>query len=293
MTATLRFRRHHNSDPRRRHFPRTGLVSWLSGLAALLLSTALQADTVHVAVAANFAPAMKEIAASFGRHTGHEVMLSSASSGKLAAQIQHGAPFDIFLSADQAKPLALAKAGYAVPATRFTYAIGALVLWSADEAIQGSERQRLQAGDYRKLAIANPRLAPYGKAARETLQALGLEAASRRHWVTGENIAQTYQFVASGNAELGFVALSQLRLLIRGSAPDPEKANQQSLGWQVPSAMHRAIRQDAILLSKAESNGAANQLLDYLKGEDARAIMRDFGYDSADDAANYSAKGTH
>ena len=291
MTATLRFRRHHNRYPRRRHFPRAGLVGWLSGLAALLLSTALQAGTVHVAVAANFAPAMKEIAASFGRHTSHKVILSSASSGKLAAQIQHGAPFDIFLSADQAKPIALAKAGYAVSTTRFTYAIGALVLWSADEAIQGSERQRLEAGDYRKLAIANPRLAPYGKAARETLQALGLEAASRHHWVTGENIAQTYQFVASGNAELGFVALSQLRLL--DQAPESEKTNHQTFGWQVPSAMHHAIRQDAILLSKAESNGAANQLLSYLKGKDARAIMRNFGYHSADDAANYSAKDTH
>lgn len=292
MTVTLRYRRHDNRHPRRRFFRRAGLlVGWLSGLAALLLSTALRADTVHVAVAANFAPAMKEIAASFGRHTGHKVILSSASSGKLAAQIQHGAPFDIFLSADQAKPLALAKAGYAVPATRFTYAVGALVLWSADEAIQGEERQRLETGDYRKLAIANPRLAPYGKAAQETLQTLGLDAASRRHWVTGENIAQTYQFVASGNAELGFVALSQLRLL--GRPPESNKTHQQAFGWQVPSSMHQAIRQDAILLSKAVSNQAANQLLSYLKGEDARAIMRDFGYHSADDAANYSAKGTH
>ena len=252
MTASLRYTRNYTCHSKRRHYRRAGFIDWLSGLAALLLSTALQADTVHVAVAANFTPAMKEIAASFSRHSGHEVILSSASSGKLAAQLQHGAPFDVFLSADQAKPIALAKAGYAVSTTRFTYAIGALVLWSADEAIQGSERQRLEAGDYRKLAIANPRLAPYGKAARETLQALGLEAASRRHWVTGENIAQTYQFVASGNAELGFVALSQLRLL--GRTPESDNANQQVFGWQVPSSMHRAIRQDGILLSKAESN---------------------------------------
>lgn len=227
--------------------------------------------SIHVAVASNFAPAMEDIAQLFQQETGHRVVLSSASSGKLAAQIQHGAPYDIFLSADQAKPIALERAGHAVSGTRFTYALGALVLWSANSEFAGREQARLTQGQYRKLAIANPRLAPYGQAALETLRALGLAETSRPHWVTGENIGQTYQFVATGNADLGFVALSQL--LSAESAP-----TETLPGWQVPTALHQPIRQDAVLLSSTQDLELAGSLLTFLASDRAREIIHAYGY---------------
>lgn len=242
-------------------------------LMAIILSHLLlnltYAEEVHVAVAANFTATMKEIAARFEQKTQHQVILTSGSSGKIAAQIQHGAPFHVFLSADQAKPEALEKAGLTVPNSRFTYALGALVLWSAKpDWIEGDDA-RLQTGDFAKLALANPKLAPYGSAAVDVLEALQLTSATQAKWVMGENIAQTYQFVATGNAQLGFVALSQVMengKLTHGS------------GWMIPTHLHQPIRQDAVLLKSAADNSAAKALLTYLQSDEARAIIHSYGY---------------
>jgi molybdate transport system substrate-binding protein len=196
--------------------------------------------------------------------------LSVASSGKLYAQILQGAPFDVLLSADRATPAALVAAGYAVDASRFTYARGRLVLWSA---VAGDARERLLQGRFRKLAIANPRLAPYGAAAEETLTRLDVLPAIRSRLVMGENIAQTYQFVATGNATLGLLAASQV--LTQGEVPPG--------AWLVPDRLHRPIDQDAVLLDHGRDNSAAIALLRFLRSPAAGAVMRRHGYVTASD----------
>ncbi|MBN2887615.1 MAG: molybdate ABC transporter substrate-binding protein [Chromatiaceae bacterium] len=230
---------------------------------------AAQAERVQIAVAANFTAPMKEIAEAFAQDSGHEVEAAFGSSGKFYAQIQNGAPFEILLAADAQTPAKLAEEGLALAETAFTYAKGTLVLWSKDaERIQDGP-ETLRAGQFRKLAIANPRLAPYGAAAMETLEHFNLVETLEPRLVKGDNIAQTYQFAATGNAELGFVALSQVYrdgALVEGSA------------WTVPADFHGPIQQDAILLKRGSDNAAARALLDYLKGETAREIIRRFGY---------------
>lgn len=228
-----------------------------------------RAETIHAAVAANFTAAMKDIAAEFEAKSGHKVILSFGSSGKIFAQISHGAPFHIFLSADQAKPAALTKAGLSVPQSQFTYAIGSLVLWSAQPDFLVDGEARLKSGAFNKLALANPKLAPYGAAALEVLTALQLKEATEAKWVQGENISQTYQFVASGNAELGFIALSQV--MDKGHI-------KTGSSWIVPSTLYRPVRQDAVLLKSAEKNTAAIELLAYLRGNDAHQIIHNYGY---------------
>ncbi len=243
-------------------------------LAALCLGWgAAHADSVQVAVAANFTAPMQEIAKLFEQDTGHQALLSFGATGKFYAQIVNGGPFEILLAADDSTPEKLVKEGHGQDASRFTYAIGQLVLWSKQAGYVDAEGQVLKAGDWRHIAIANPKLAPYGAAAQATLDKLGLDEATRQRieksTVLGENIAQTYQFAASGNAELGFVALSQVMhqgQLREGSA------------WQVPEGMHAPIRQDAVLLKAGQSNPAASALLDYLKGEKARAVITAYGY---------------
>lgn len=238
-------------------------------LLALLLALPAQAAEVNVAVAANFAAPMKVIAAEFERDTGHKANLSFASTGKFYAQIRHGAPFHVMLSADDTTPKKLEAEGLGVPGSRFTYAIGTLVLWSAKPGLVDANAGVLRSGRYNKLAIANPRLAPYGKAAEEVLAGMGLLASARAKFVMGESIAQTYQFVHTGNADIGFVALSQVMengRLTGGSA------------WIVPGRLHTPIRQDALLLSSGKRNAAARALLDYLKTDKARAIIRAYGY---------------
>ncbi|MFV0431713.1 MAG: molybdate ABC transporter substrate-binding protein [Alphaproteobacteria bacterium] len=227
------------------------------------------AEEVHVAVAANFTAAMKDIAASFETKSEHKAVLSFGSSGKLLAQIKNGAPFEIFLSADQAKPKALEEANLVAKDSRFTYAIGALALWSAKDDFIDEDYSRLKNGDFNKLALANPKLAPYGAAAVETLKVLKLEEATQAKWVQGENIAQTYQFVASGNADLGFVALSQIM--------DKGHINRGSY-WIVPSEDYSPIRQDAVLLASAKDNQAAKELIDYLQSDEAKSIIHSYGY---------------
>jgi molybdate transport system substrate-binding protein len=232
-------------------------------------STAAAAD-VLVAVAANFTAPMQAIAAAFERDTGHTVRLASGSTGKFYAQIRNGAPFQVLLSADDETPARLEREGMAVPGTRFTYAVGRLALWSAQAGVVDARGAVLKRGRYRHLAIASPALAPYGAAAVEVLQRLGVYEAVRPKLVQGENIAQTHQFVASGAAELGFVALSQVfrdGRLAGGSA------------WIVPGTLHAPIRQDAVILAPGRDNPAASALLDYLGRDKAKAVIRAYGYD--------------
>ncbi len=225
------------------------------------------ADEVLVAVAANFAAPMREIAERFEQQTGHEITLSFGSSGRFYAQLSNGAPFQLFLSADQEKPQALIDAGLAVSESRFTYALGGLVLWSAELSVTGPDM--LRGDDYQHLALANPRLAPYGAAAVSALQALELQEHTRARWVMGENIAQAFQFTESGNAELGLVAMSQVMR---------DGQISQGSGWPVPAALHQPIRQDAVLLSSAEECAACQQLLQFLRSAEVQETIRQYGY---------------
>lgn len=241
-------------------------AAWLS--VALLAGTA-QAETVAVAVASNFTAPMQKIAAQFAQDTGHQAQLSFGATGKFYAQIHHGAPFGILLAADDTTSAKLASEGQGVADSRFTYATGQLVLWSQQAGLIDDRGEVLRQGGWQHIAIANPKLAPYGRAALQTLDALGLTAAVTPKMVQGENIGQTYQFAASGNAQLGFVALSQVM---------QEGRIQQGSAWIVPASMHAPIRQDAILLSSAKDNPAAQALMEYLQSDKARAIISAYGY---------------
>lgn len=235
-----------------------------------LFAAPVHADEIQVAVAANFAAPMQKIAREFERDSGHKALLAFGATGKFFAQIVNGAPFDVFLSADDETPARLAKAGHALDGSRFTYAIGRLALWSARPDKVDGQGELLKNGDFRHLALANPKTAPYGAAAIEVMQKLGVLAALQGKFVHGESVAQTYQFVVSGNAETGFVALSQIWKDGRISAGS---------AWIVPPTMHAALRQDAVLLSRGRDKAAASALLAYLQGEKAGAIIKSFGYE--------------
>lgn len=238
---------------------------------SLLLSPYALAEEVQVAVAANFAAPMKAIAAEFANATGHKARLAFGASGKFYAQIKNGAPFQVLLSADEEIPARLEQEGLTVPGSRFAYAVGTLVLWSPRPDYVDSKGAVLSRGEFAHLAVANPKLAPYGVAALETLEKLKLRSRLQPKFVLGENIAQTCQFVTSGAAELGFVALSQVMKdgqITNGSA------------WIVPADMHKPIRQDAVLLASGHRNAAAAALLRFLRGPDAAAIIRSYGYSS-------------
>ena len=242
----------------------------LTGLVFAVSSLASQSAEVQVAVAANFTAPMQKIAAEFEKDTGHKVLLSSGATGKFYAQIKNGAPFEVFLAADDETPAKLETEGDAVPGSRFTYAIGKLMLWSAQPGYVDSQGAVLKKGQFQHLAIANPKTAPYGAAAMEVLTHLNLLDAVQPKLVTGENIAQAHQFVATGNAQLGFVALSQVMengKLTGGS------------GWQVPTKLYEPIRQDAVILAKGKDQPAAEALMKYLKGRKATAIIKSYGYD--------------
>jgi molybdate transport system substrate-binding protein len=247
------------------------IKSILIAVVSTLYVIPAMAAEVHVAVAANFTAPMKQIAAEFEKETGHKVVLSFGASGKFYAQIKNGAPFQILLSADDEKPIQLVKDGLAVYDSRFTYAIGTLVLWSAKPGFVDAKGEVLGRGHFNKIAIANPKLAPYGAAAIELLTKKGLLAAMTPKFVQGENISQTFQFVSTGNAELGFIALSQVMKdgkVTGGSA------------WIVPGALHSPIRQDAILLSVGKDNVAAKELMNFLKTEKVRRTIRSYGYEN-------------
>jgi len=258
-----------NSEQTRMSQPPKILPAAALALAAVLAPLGVQADEVAVAVAANFTAPMQEIARLFEQDTGHKARLSFGATGKFYAQIANGAPFGILLAADDTTPEKIGREGLGDAATRFTYAIGQLVLWSKQPGYVDPEGQVLRKSDWRHLAMANPRLAPYGLAAMQTLEKLGLAEQVKGRVVQGENIGQTYQFAASGNAELGFVALSQVTergQLREGSA------------WVVPAAMHQPIRQDAIVLKPGQGNPAAGALMQYLRGPKARAVIQSYGY---------------
>ncbi|MEO8250451.1 MAG: molybdate ABC transporter substrate-binding protein [Burkholderiales bacterium] len=238
---------------------------------ALAASAAHAADPaqVSVAVAANFTAPMRDIAAAFERESGHGVQVSTGSTGKLYAQIKNGAPFQLLLAADADTPERLVREGLAAPDSRFTYAIGRLALWSAQPGVVDPTGDVLRGGGFDRLAIANPRLAPYGAAAVEVLRGMGIELALEPKIVQGENIAQTWQFVSTGNAQLGFVALSQIMKdgkIASGSA------------WVVPQTLYAPIRQDAVLLASGADLPAARKLMAFLRGEKARSIIESFGY---------------
>ncbi len=226
---------------------------------------------VKVAVAANFAAPLDLIAAAFLKASGHPLAISSGSTGKLAAQIENGAPFEVLLAADAERPALLEKHGSAVAGSRFTYARGRLALWSADPALVDAEGKVLSSGRFRHLALANPKLAPYGAAAQHVLAGLGLWQKLAPRLVQGEDIGQAYQFVATGSAELGFVALSQVRAGIAAGQP------KGSL-WLVPEASYQPIDQQAVLLVKGKDSPGARALLDFLKGPATRAVLERFGY---------------
>jgi molybdate transport system substrate-binding protein len=226
---------------------------------------------VKVAVAANFAAPLDLIGAAFLKASGHPLAVSSGSTGKLAAQIENGAPFEILLAADAERPALLEKHGSAVAGSRFTYARGRLALWSADPALVDADGKVLSSGRFRHLALANPKLAPYGAAAQQALTGLGLWQKLAPLVVQGEDIGQAYQFVATGSAELGFVALSQVRAGIAAGQP------KGSL-WLVPESRYQPIEQQAVLLVKGKDDPAARALLDFLKGPETRAVLERFGY---------------
>lgn len=235
----------------------------------LLYSALLQAGEVTVAVAANFTPVMRELATAFEAGEKHTVVIASGSSGRLYAQIVNGAPFHVFFSADQDKPAALVKDGLADAETRFTYARGTLVLWSADPEMKVENAQALRDPRYNRVAMANPRLAPYGHAAAQVLDNLERQGINVAFRVMGENITQAYQFTETGNVPVGFVALSQViehGVIHRGA------------GWIVPAEMHDPIRQDAVLLNRGREHEAAIAFLEFMKSEQAKTIINSFGY---------------
>ena len=243
--------------------------SFILTLLFVAYATSLRAEEAMVAVAANFSAPMQQIAALFQKETGHQIKLSFGASGGIYAQIKNGAPFDLFLSADQLTPQKLEAEGLGVPNSRFTYATGQLVLWSKQEGLVDAKGHVLQNKSIQRIALANPKLAPYGAAAIETMTNLGLLKELQSKLVQSDNIAQTYQFVSTQNAQIGFVALSQVFAngkITSGSA------------WIVPGNLHQPIQQDVILLRKGQDNKAATALLLYLKGEQAKKIMKSFGY---------------
>lgn len=227
----------------------------------------VQAGVIRVAVASNFANTLKNISSHFEKDTGHQVKLSVGSTGKHYAQIKNGAPFDVFFAADSRRPELLDKAGIAIAGSRFTYAQGKLVLWSPQPDLVDAKAQVLESTEFRFLAVANPKLAPYGKAAQEYLQSRGLWKSLRSRMVRGENIGQTFQFVKSGNAQLGFVAASQVMkngAITEGSA------------WQVPEQYYTAINQQAVLL---KDNSVAQAFLSFLSSAKAQRIIQKCGYE--------------
>lgn len=241
------------------------LLPFLLGCA---LALAARAGEVQVAVAANFTAPMQKIAPLFEADTGHKAVLAFGSTGRFYAQIRNGAPFDVLLAADDETPARLEQEGQG--SGRYTYAIGKLVLWSRQAGLVDDKGDVLRSGRFDRIALADPRLAPYGAAAIETLGRLALLDTLRPKIVQGENIAQTHQFIATENAQLGFVALSQVwsdGKLKEGSA------------WLVPATLYSPIRQDAILLNKGKANPAAAALLQYLRGDKARAVIRSYGYE--------------
>jgi molybdate transport system substrate-binding protein len=229
----------------------------------------VRAEEVRVAVAANFSGTMKVLSQVFEQQSGHQARIITGATGKFYAQIKNGAPFQVLLAADAQTPLLLEQEGFAVPGSRFTYAVGRLVLWSKQPDLVDAQGDVLRSARFKRLAIADPRLAPYGAAAVQVLEHMGAMAQVKDRLVQGDSVAQAYQFVASGNAELGFIANSQM------------VANGQPMAgssWLVPQSLHSPLRQDAVLLKSGQANPAATALMVFLQSPGARAVMREHGY---------------
>lgn len=250
-------------------------MSWMKrALIAVALGTTgllAQAGEVRVAVAANFAGPMARIGEAFTAATGHTLKVSVGATGKFYSQIVAGAPFEVLVAADDETPKRLIAEGHAVNGSRFTYAVGRLVLWSARPGFVDDQGAVLASAKFAHLAIANPKVAPYGRAALEVLEARGLREALQAKLVTGESIAQAHQFALTGNAELGFIALSQVAI--------PDRPVTGSY-WLVPPSLYGEIRQDAVLLKAGEKNDAAKALLDHLKSASAKSVIQTYGYGS-------------
>jgi molybdate transport system substrate-binding protein len=245
------------------------LLHWLA-VSALVVSAQCSAAEIRVATASNFRNAMSALVQEFEQVSGHQVVPVYGATGKLFAQIINGAPFDAFFAADSRRPERLEQDGLALPGSRFTYARGQLVLWSSRAGYVDDHGRVLELGNFRHLAIANPELAPYGAAARDVLVALGLWQALSHKLVQGENISQAFLFVHSGNAELGFVAWSQL---VSGAQPV------EGSYWQVPENLHRPVEQQAVALI---DNEAARAFMSFIRSEEAARIIRDHGYSTAE-----------
>ncbi|WP_070091607.1 molybdate ABC transporter substrate-binding protein [Pseudomonas monteilii] len=241
-----------------------------SALACLITLNNAWADEVQVAVAANFTAPIQAIAQDFEKDTGHTLVAAYGATGQFYAQIKNGAPFEVFLAADDSTPAKLEQEKAIVPGSRFTYAIGTLALWSAKPGYVDDKGEILKQNTFQHLAIANPKTAPYGLAATQVLDKLKLTEATQAKWVEGQNITQAYQFVSTGNAELGFVALSQIY---------KDGKVQSGSAWIVPAQLHEPIRQDAVILEKGKDNPAAKALVDYLKGPKAAAVIKSYGYE--------------
>jgi len=241
---------------------------WMVLAASVAACVGAQAGEVQVAVAANFTAPMEKLAPMFAQDTGHKAVLSFGSTGKFYAQIRNGAPFEVLLAADDETPAKLEREGQG--AGRFTYAVGKLALWSRQAGVVDAQGAVLKGARFDKIAVADPRLAPYGAAAFETMTKMGLLETLRPKFVQGENIGQTYQFAATGNAQLGFVALSQVWA---------EGKLKEGSAWIVPASMHAPIRQDAVLLNKGKDSEAARALMQYLRSDKAKALIRSFGYE--------------
>ncbi len=247
-------------------------ASRLAMLVAALAFGSAHADEVQVAVAANFTAPIQAIAADFEKDTGHKLVAAYGATGQFYTQIKNGAPFEVFLSADDTTPQKLETEGDTVKGSRFTYAVGTLALWSAKEGYVDAKGEVLKKGEFKHLSIANPKAAPYGLAATQVLAKEGLTEQVKDKIVEGQNITQAYQFVSTGNAELGFVALSQIYKdgkVTSGSA------------WIVPASMHDPIKQDAVILTKGKDSAAAKALVEYLKGPKAAAVIKSYGYELA------------
>jgi molybdate transport system substrate-binding protein len=241
----------------------------LAMAAAVFSAGSAFADEVQVAVAANFTAPIQAIAKDFEADTGHKLVASFGATGQFYTQIKNGAPFEVFLAADDTTPAKLEQENEIVKGSRFTYAVGTLALWSAKEGYVDDKGEVLKKNQYQHLSIANPKAAPYGLAATQVLDKLGLTDATKPKIVEGQSIAQAYQFVSTGNAELGFVALSQVY--------KDGKLNSGS-AWIVPANLHEPIKQDAVILNKGKDSAAAKALMEYLKGPKAAAVIKSFGY---------------
>ncbi|MGC3891192.1 molybdate ABC transporter substrate-binding protein [Pseudomonas urmiensis] len=242
----------------------------VTALAGLITLNSARADEVQVAVAANFTAPIQAIATDFEKDTGHKLVAAYGATGQFYAQIKNGAPFEVFLAADDSTPAKLEQEKQTVAGSRFTYAIGTLALWSAKPGYVDDRGAVLKSNDYKHLSIANPKTAPYGLAATQVLHKLQLTEATKGKIVEGQNITQAFQFVSTGNAELGFVALSQIY-------KDGKVENGSA--WIVPADLHEPIRQDAVILNKGKDNPAAKALVDYLKGPKAAALIKSYGYE--------------